>query len=69
MGGRGLALGRETWPGFPAGTPGSLWAKGMEVVAPLALGKPAGHMTEGKAEGEMFGQKAGPGMPAERPEP
>ena len=44
-------------------------AKGMEVVAPLALGRPAGHMTEGEAEGEMFGQKAGPGMPAERPEP
>lgn len=76
-GGRGLAPGRESWPGFPAGMLGSLcavadclapvYAKGMEVVAPPASQRPAGSKTEREAEG-MFGHKAGWSMPAGRSE-
>lgn len=77
-GGRSLALGRESWPGFPAAMPGSLcavadclapvYAKGVEIVAPAASQRPAGsRMEEREAEG-MFGHKAGSRKPAGRPE-
>lgn len=60
-GGLGQAPDRESWPGCPAGMPGSLcavavclapvYAKGMEVVAPPASQRPAGSKTEGKQRG------------------
>lgn len=77
-GGPGLAPGKRSWPGFPAGMPGSLcavavclapvYAKGMKVVAPAAFRRPAGSKMEGEAEG-MFGHKTGSVVPAGRPEP